>query len=99
MSDIDVRSLATEVGWSRRHLSERFRVELGLPPNVLGRVLRVQRARRLRTTYPVSRSQMTASGKRDGRVRLTPSTSSTARLDVTAVTDAAVGTSTSTVRT
>ena len=46
----------------------------------------------------VSRSQSTASGKRDGRVRFTPSTSSTARLEVNAVTEAAVGTSTSAVR-
>jgi len=42
---IEVNELAREIGWSRRHLSERFRAELGLTPKVMGRVMRFERAR------------------------------------------------------
>jgi AraC-like DNA-binding protein len=44
---IEVSTLAADVGWSRRHLSERFQQEFGLPPTVAGRVVRFERARRL----------------------------------------------------
>jgi AraC-like DNA-binding protein len=54
---IGVQELAREVGWSRRHLTERFRAEYGLPPKVAARVLRFERA--------VGRL------KRDPRTRLT----------------------------
>jgi AraC-like DNA-binding protein len=39
-----VASIAGELGCSRRHLSQRFGAELGLPPKALARVLRFQRA-------------------------------------------------------
>jgi AraC-like DNA-binding protein len=43
---IEVSALAADVGWSRRHLSERFQQEFGLSPKVAGRVVRFERARR-----------------------------------------------------
>ncbi|MDQ3610033.1 MAG: helix-turn-helix domain-containing protein [Actinomycetota bacterium] len=44
---VQMSALAAAVGWSRRHLSERFRRELGLPPKVVARVLRFERSRRV----------------------------------------------------
>lgn len=39
-----VEALAAEVGWSRRHLSARFRDTVGLAPKAVGRLFRVEHA-------------------------------------------------------
>ena len=43
---IRVAALAAEIGWSRKHLAERFAIEIGAGPKTAGRILRFARARR-----------------------------------------------------
>jgi AraC-like DNA-binding protein len=44
---ISVAQLATEVGWTRRHLLTRFREQIGLTPKTAARVIRFRHALRL----------------------------------------------------
>jgi AraC-like DNA-binding protein len=41
---VGVEDLASEVGWSRRHLTDRFTMEYGLGPKVAARVMRFEQA-------------------------------------------------------
>jgi AraC-like DNA-binding protein len=44
---VRIADLAGEVGWSRRHLAERFTAEYGLTPKEAARVVRFERSKRL----------------------------------------------------
>src|SRR5690606_38297518 len=41
---VRVGAVASELGWSRRHLAERFRIEMGLTPKAVARILRFEHA-------------------------------------------------------
>ena len=49
---VGVASLATEVGWSRQHLTKRFETEFGLTPKRAGRIVRFERAYRMLQQTP-----------------------------------------------
>ncbi|MEW2354723.1 AraC family transcriptional regulator [Spirillospora sp. NPDC029432] len=49
---VPVTDLVAEVGWSRRHLAQRFKEQIGLPPKVAARVLRFERAVELMSAGP-----------------------------------------------
>lgn len=43
---VRVGALAGEIGWSRKHLAQRFSIEIGAGPKIVGRILRFAGARR-----------------------------------------------------
>jgi AraC-like DNA-binding protein len=40
--NVPIAALASEVGWSRRHLVNRFHAQVGLPPKTVARILRFE---------------------------------------------------------
>lgn len=41
--DVRIGAIATRLGWSRKHLSQRFQDEIGLPPKTVARIFRFNR--------------------------------------------------------
>jgi AraC-like DNA-binding protein len=62
---VRITDLAAQTGWSARHLTSRFRTELGLTPKAAARVIRFDRARHL-----LIRNALSISGAPDNGHRL-----------------------------
>jgi AraC-like DNA-binding protein len=56
--NVPIGVLAAEVGWSRRHLVNRFRAQVGLPPKTVARIMRFEEL--LRRLPHASRGQAAA---------------------------------------
>jgi AraC-like DNA-binding protein len=50
--NLPIAALAAEVGWSRRHLANRFRTQVGLPPKTIARIMRFEELVRRLPTAP-----------------------------------------------
>jgi AraC-like DNA-binding protein len=57
---VPITTLAAETGYSRQHLTRRFRDEFGLSPKRAGRVMRFERARRMLATPGATVGQVAA---------------------------------------
>lgn len=57
-----IGALAAEIGWSRKHLLQRFRAEMGLGPKALARMLRFHQACRLAQQPGSEWAQVAAAG-------------------------------------
>jgi AraC-like DNA-binding protein len=55
---IDVAALAADVGWSRRHFTQRFSTEFGLGPKAIARVMRFERSRTMLLAAPSQRLRL-----------------------------------------
>ena len=74
--NIRIEAIATRLGWSRKHLSQRFQDEIGLSPKSLARMIRFNRAARPCRTQvgsglgrPRRRMRLCRPGASDARIR------------------------------
>jgi AraC-like DNA-binding protein len=51
--NVPIAALADEVGWSRRHLVNRFRTQVGLPPKTVARIMRFEELLRRLSAAPL----------------------------------------------
>ena len=65
-----ISDLAAETGWSGRHLTSRFRAEIGLTPKAAARVVRFDRARRLLIRQASAAEQRLPPGRPGRRLRI-----------------------------
>ena len=74
--NIRIEAIATRLGWSRKHLSQRFQDEIGLSPKSLARMMRFNRALDLAQPRPTAglgrprrRMRLCRPGASDARIR------------------------------